>query len=290
MEIVVGVFFFLVVVLGGLSVKIIKQSRNAVVERLGRYSRTLNPGWHLIIPGIEYIAFDEEILERQLEEIEIETITSDNVPITLLFAIFYRITALDKVAYRIGVGRQKIDRAIETVVSGVVRSEIGKSDFDGVQRNRQLINEAIRKQLSGVGDEWGMLFTRHELLDIKFDDDTKESMAKQIRSERERRAEVAKAEGEKQAEQLRADARLYAAEKDAEAKKVTADAEAYATTNIGKAVAQDGNDAIRLEVFKEQASAIKALAESDNSKIVLLPNTVLEAVTDLAVALTRGRS
>jgi regulator of protease activity HflC (stomatin/prohibitin superfamily) len=110
-----------------------------------------------------------------------------------------------------------IDQAIKTTVTGVVRSVIGKTDLDGVQSNRRLITQAIEEELRAVTEEWGIVLSRVEIVDVEVDDETRSAMQLQLNAERNRRAVVRQAEGEREAAQLKADADLYTAQKQAEA-------------------------------------------------------------------------
>lgn len=155
MEIVSLGLLALVVVFLGLGVKIVPQSQNFVVERLGRFNRTLEAGLHIIIPVIESVRHKVDILERQLPTSKISTITLDNVTISIDLAILFRVVKAENSVYRIN----DIDQAIRTTVTGVVRSVIGKTDLDGVQSNRRSITQAIEEELRTVTEEWGIILS-----------------------------------------------------------------------------------------------------------------------------------
>jgi regulator of protease activity HflC (stomatin/prohibitin superfamily) len=138
-----------VIVFFGLGVKIVPQSQNYVVERLGRFNRTLEAGLHIIIPVIESVRHRVDILERQLPTSKISTITLDNVTISIDLAILFRVVKAENSVYRIN----DIDQAIKTTVTGVVRSVIGKTDLDGVQSNRRSITQSIEEELRAVTEE-----------------------------------------------------------------------------------------------------------------------------------------
>lgn len=273
MEIIGLAVLSVVVIFIVFGIKIVPQSENYLIERLGRYSRTLSAGFHFIFPIVERVAFKESILERQLAPDSIPTITLDNVSIHISLAILFRITDLSKTHYRI----QNVEQAILTTVTGVVRSVIGKTDLDGVQSNRRHLSESIEEELREVTQEWGIILTRVEILDVAIDDETKDAMQKQLNAERNRRATVTMAEGEKQATQLQADAELYKSQKLAEAKKILADADAYAVKVVSAAISSGGESAINFEIKKIQAQAIQSLGENQSSKIILLPADVLES-------------
>ncbi|MEY3665527.1 MAG: hypothetical protein RIQ67_1795 [Pseudomonadota bacterium] len=278
MEIVSIALLLLVLVFFGLGIKIVPQSKNFVIERLGRYNRTLEAGMHIIIPVIETVRHRVDILERQLPTKKISAITLDNVTIGIDLAILFRVVHAEKSVYRIN----DIDEAIKTTVTGVVRSVLGKTDLDGVQSNRRSISEAIEEELRAVTEEWGIVLSRVEIIDVEVDDETRKAMQLQLNAERNRRAVVRQAEGEKEAAQLQADADLYTAQKQAEAKRVLADADAYAVNAVAKAIAHGGESAINFEIKKIQAKAIESLGTAESSKIVILPAELMESLSSVA--------
>ena len=269
-------FLILVIVFLLFSMKIVSQSQNYLVERLGKYHRTLEAGLHFLIPLYETISHRVSILERQLDTKRITTITLDNVTISIDIAILYRIKDSSRAIYRV----QNIDQAIQTTVIGSVRSTIGKTDLDGVQSNRRELAETLESELDAVTDEWGIVITRVEIIDVEVDADTKAAMAMQLNSERTRRALVREAEGRKESAQLAADADLYVAIKHGEVKKTLADAEAYSIKVISDSIANGGQQAIDFEIKKINAEAIKSIGASSSSKLLLLPSDVVDSFTN----------
>lgn len=184
-------FLILVGVLLVLGVKIVPQSENWIVEKLGKYDRTFAAGLHLIVPYLERIQYRISIQETQLPPDPINAITHDNVSITIELAILYRIVDASKTVYRI----QNLELGIKTIINGTVRSVIGKTDLDGVQSNRRHIADEIEQQLQHVADEWGIKLTRVEITEVEVDENTKEAMQIQLNAERKRRGVVTEAEG-----------------------------------------------------------------------------------------------
>lgn len=285
MEIVAGAILVVAIIFLALGVKIVPQSQNFLVERLGRYHRTLEAGFQFIIPVFERVGHKVDILERQLPTRQISTITLDNVTIGISLAILYRITEAAKTVYRI----KDVDQGILTTVNGVVRSVIGKTDLDGVQSNRRELSDSIESELRSVTQEWGIILSRVEIIDVEVDAETRGAMQLQLNAERTRRAVVRQAEGEKEAAQLKADAELYAAQRQAEARKTLADADAYAVRAVASAISEGGEGAINFEVKKIQADAIRALGASSNSKLILVPAEILETLSSAASRLIGGR-
>ncbi|MEY2804176.1 MAG: hypothetical protein RL657_1512 [Pseudomonadota bacterium] len=269
------VFVALILITLKLGVKIVPQSENWLVERLGKFNRKLEAGLHLIIPFFETVRYKVPIQERQLPPRPINAITLDNVTISVSLAVLYRIVDASKTMYRIA----NVDDAIMTIVNGTVRSVIGKTDLDGVQSNRRQLSDEIERDLQTVSDEWGILLTRVEILEVDVDPETKQAMQLQLNAERNRRALVREAEGKKQATELDADAQLYAANKQAEALKIKADAEAYAVSAVARAISSGGASAVEFEIRKIQAQAVQELSKGSNAKIVLLPSDVMNSLS-----------
>jgi len=274
-NIVLIVFVALVLLTLKLGINIVPQSENWLVERLGKFNRKLEAGLHLIIPFFETVRYRVPIQERQLPPKPINAITLDNVTISVSLAVLYRIVDASKTMYRIA----NVDDAIMTIVNGTVRSVIGKTDLDGVQSNRRQLSDEIERDLQTVSDEWGILLTRVEILEVDVDPETKQAMQLQLNAERNRRALVREAEGKKQATELDADAQLYAANKQAEAMKIRADAEAYAVSAVAKAITEGGASAVEFEIRKIQAQAVQELSKGSNAKIMLLPSEVVSSLS-----------
>jgi regulator of protease activity HflC (stomatin/prohibitin superfamily) len=276
--------FFIAVALAG--VKIVPQSREYVVERFGRYFKTLHAGLNFIVPFLDRVAFKVVILERNLPEFAIRVITSDNVEVILNTTVFFRVTDAAKSKYRI----EDLDAALSTSTESIVRSSCGKLDLDAIQTSRESLNTEIASNLSRAADIWGVEVTRTEITDVELDEQTRTAQRLQLNADRERRAVIAKAEGDKRMIELQAEAELYKAQKEAEAIRVKADADAYAVEkNAGAEAKQtelladaigrtNGELAVDFEVRKIQAEAITSLGTSDNTKTLILPTNVTSAL------------
>lgn len=265
-----------------LAVQIVPQSTVCVVERFGRYRRTLTAGLNAIVPILDRVAHRISIIERQLPSFDISVITRDNVEVDLQATVFFRIVDAEKSVYRI----QDVDRAIHTAAQSIVRSAGGKLELDELQSSRQSMSDEIATNLQTAAEVWGIEITRTEIVDVVVDEQTKSAQRQQLNAERERRAAVAKAEGDKRALELAADAQLYQAQRSAEAIRLQADAEAYATRQkaaadaeqtrvLAEAIADNGQPAVDFEVRKRQVDAIAALASATNAKTVVLPTQVV---------------
>ena len=257
-------------------VVIVPQQKSYLVERFGKYRKTLSSGLNFIIPFLDRIRDRRgiDLREIQLPQTKMELITKDNVEIEAEVNIFYRIINAEKSEYRV----DNLKGFIETSVKSIVRDVAGNQELDEIQRNRMSINEAIKTQLEETSKEWGVAFTRTEITDIDIDDKTKEAQRAELAAERTRRAEVIRAEGEKKVITLQAEAQLIKAEKEADAKKITADADAYAITKQGEAISKDGQSAVSFEILKKQVDAISQVAKSDNSKTIILPTDITKVL------------
>ena len=264
-----------------LGIKIVPQSNVYVIERFGKYSRTLNAGLSIIVPYLDKVAHKVSILERQLREFTISVISKDNVEVKLESTVFYRIVDASRSVYRI----RDVESAINTAATSIVRSAAGRLELDELQSSRDSMNEEISSNLKEAAEVWGVDITRTEITDIIVDEETKTSQRQQLNAERTRRATIAEAEGEKRSVELKAEAKLFEAQKEAEALKVTADAEAYAvkvkaqadadqTKLLADAIAKNGQPAVNFEIMKRQVEAIGDLASSTSSKTLILPTDI----------------
>lgn len=278
---VAGFLIVLIILTIYLAVKIVPQSQVYVIERFGKYTRTLTAGLSVIVPFLDRVGHRVSILERQLPEFIISVITRDNVEVRLETTVFYRVVDASRTVYRI----QNVDNAIHTAASSIVRSAAGKLELDELQSSRESMNKEIATYLQEAAEIWGIDITRTEITDVIVDDQTKEAQRQQLNAERERRASIARAEGEKRSIELAADARLYEAKKASEAIRIEADAEAYAvrvkadadaeqTKVIAAAIAKNGQPAVNFEIMKRQVDALGTLASGQSTKTIIMPTDV----------------
>ena len=271
-------------------VKVVPQSKVYVIERFGKYLKTLKAGLNLIVPFLDSIAHKLSILERQLPQFNISVITKDNVEVNLEATVFYRIVDASRSVYRI----QDVDGALNTAATSIVRSAAGKLELDELQSSRESMNQEIAREMQNAAEVWGIEITRTEITDVVIDEQTKEAQRQQLNAERERRAAIAKAEGSKRSIELEAEAKYFQAQKEAEAIKVTADAEAYAvkvkaeadaeqTRVIASAIKDNGQPAINFEVMKRQVEALSEIASSNSSKTVIMPTEITGVIGSLQV-------
>jgi len=287
--ILIVLFAFILIYRG---VKIVPQSDVFVIERFGKYTKTLNAGLNFIVPFLDNVAHKITILERQLPEFSISVITRDNVEVGLEATVFFRVLDASRSVYRI----RDINAAQHTAATSIVRSAAGKLELDELQSSREKMNAEIAKNLQEAAEIWGIEITRTEITDVIIDSKTKDAQRQQLNAERERRASIARAEGEKRSVELGAEARFFEAEKAADAVRVTADADAYAvkikaeadaeqTRLVSAAINDNGQGAINFEIMKRQVDAMGAVASSPNSKTVIMPSDVTKALGSLQALL-----
>ncbi|MBT7398620.1 MAG: SPFH/Band 7/PHB domain protein [Hellea sp.] len=266
-------------------IQIVPQTREYVVERFGKYTKTLKTGLNFIVPVIDKVSSKVDILETQLDELRISVVTKDNVEVDLISAVFYRVINAEKSVYRI----DNVANAIEQTSKSIIRSEGGKLDLDALQSSRDSMNIQVYEQLKKAAEIWGIEVTRAEILDVQLDEETKEAQRQQLNAERKRRATVAEAEGQKETIELNADANLYKAEKEADAIKLKADAEAYKvklladaeaeqTKVVGDAIKKHGQAAVNFEIMKRQVDGLTELASSGQTKTLIMPSEITKVL------------
>ena len=287
--IITGLLIGAGLVLFKMGIKVVSQSEVYVIERFGKYARTLPAGLSLIIPFLDRVAHRVSILERQLDEQRISVITKDNVEITLETRVFYRVVDASRSVYRI----RDVDEALKTASSSIVRSAAGKLELDELQSSRETMNQEIASNLHSAAEVWGIEITRTEITDVIVDESTKEAQRQQLNAERKRRATIAEAEGEKRSIELRAEAELFKAQKEADAVRISADAQAYSvkieaeadaeqTRLLATAISKNGLPAVEFEIAKRQVDAIGTLASSENAKTIVIPTDVTAAIGSLS--------
>jgi regulator of protease activity HflC (stomatin/prohibitin superfamily) len=264
-----------------MGIRVVPQSEEHVVERFGKYRKTLSAGVNLIIPFVDRIKHKIFVLERQLPKQQVSIITKDNVEVNVETVVFYRVVDPAKSVYRI----DNIDSAIATTTESIIRSAGGKLELDDLQTSRDEMSDEILQKLDRAADEWGVDITRTEITDVIVDEITKKAQRQQLNAERDRRATVAKAEGERQRVQLEADAELYQAQKQAEAERIKADAQAYAVEVVAKAIKDNGQEAVQFDIAKRQVEAMSVMGSSLSAKTIIVPTDATKSLGGLAAAI-----
>ena len=282
-------FFVLAVVLVLMGVKTIPQGMEYTVERFGRYTRTLRPGLHLIVPLIDRIGAKMNVMETVLNVPSQEVITKDNAMVTVDGVVFFQVLDAAKAAYQV----TNLENATLNLTMTNIRTVMGSMDLDELLSQRDKINAQLLIVVDEASAPWGLKITRIEILDITPPRDLVEAMARQMKAEREKRAnildaegvrqsEILRAEGEKQAAILEAEGRREAAFRDAEARERLAEAEAKATTMVSEAIASGNVQAINYFVAQKYIDALGSFAESSNQKILFLPLEAASVIGSIA--------
>ena len=271
--IVVSVFVILVLVTIVLGVRIVPQGSKQVVQRLGKYHKTLGPGLNIILPYIDRVAHKVTTKDIVLDIPSQEVITKDNAVIIANAVAYINIVSPEKSVY--GVEDYRI--AIQNLVQTSLRSIIGEMDLDDALSSRDQIKAKLKTAISDDIADWGITMKTVEIQDINPSETMQKAMEEQAAAERGRRATVTRADGEKAAAILEADGRLEASKRDAQAKVVLAEASQRAIQKVTNAI-QNNELPVMFLLGEKYIEAVKNLSTSQNSKVIILPADIPAAV------------
>ena len=274
------------------AVRVVPQGYNYTVERFGRYIRTLHPGLGVIFPFVDRIGSKQNMMEQVLQVPSQEVITRDNAMVTVDGVAFFQIVDAARASYEVN----QLENAILNLTMTNIRTVMGSMDLDNLLSQRDEINHRLLGVVDQAAMPWGIKMTRIEIKDINPPRDLVDSMGRQMKAEREKRASILeaegmrqaailKAEGEKQATVLAAEGRRDAALRDAEARERLAEAEAKATTVVSSAIAKGSIHAINYFVANNYVRALEKLASAPNQKVLMLPveaTSVIGAIGGIA--------
>jgi regulator of protease activity HflC (stomatin/prohibitin superfamily) len=269
---VVAVFYIL------RAIRMVPQGYNYTIERFGRYVRTLHPGLGLIVPFIDRVGHKLNMMERVMPVPSQEVITRDNAMVTVDGVAFFQVLDAARASYEV----TDLENAILNMVMTQIRTVMGSMELDHLLSQRDEINHKLLATVDQAAQGWGVKMTRIEIKDINPPRDLVESMGRQMKAERDKRAAILeaeglrgaailKAEGEKQSIMLQAEGKKEATFREAEARERSAEAEAKATQVVSDAIASGNVQAINYFVANNYIKALEALAQSPNQKILMMP-------------------
>ncbi|WP_047457706.1 SPFH domain-containing protein [Rhizobium rhizogenes] len=270
-------------------IKTVPQGYRYTVQRFGRYTRTLEPGLNLIVPFVETVGARMNVMEQVLAVPTQEVITKDNASISADAVAFFQVLNAAQAAYQI----TNLESAILNLTKTNIRSVMGSMDLDELLSNRDAINDRLLRVVDDAVQPWGIKVTRIEIKDIQPPKDLVDAMGRQMKAEREKRAQVLeaeglraaqilRAEGAKQSAVLQAEGQREAAFRNAEARERLAEAEAKATRVVSEAIAEGNVQAINYFVAQKYTEALTAIGTAGNSKIVLMPMEATSILGSLA--------
>ena len=273
-----GILVLLAVIVIFSAVQTVRQGFEYTVERFGRFTRVLRPGFHFIIPFIDRIGQRMNMMEQVLDIPTQEVITKDNAMVGVDGIVFFQVLDAAKASYEVA----QLELAILNLTMTNVRTVMGSMDLDELLSKRDEINARLLTVVDDATQPWGVKVTRIEIKDISPPRDIVDAMARQMKAERDKRAvileaegdrnsEILRAEGEKKAAILEAEGRREAAFRDAEARERLAEAEAKATEMVSEAIARGDHRAINYFVAQKYVEAVQQFAGSPNGKLVFMP-------------------
>ncbi|GAB5456409.1 MAG: SPFH domain-containing protein [Henriciella sp.] len=276
--IVLGLLAVAALVLITSAVKVVPQGFNFTVENFGRYTRTLGPGLHFIMPFYQRVGRKMNMMETVLDIPTQEVITRDNAQVSCDAVVFIQVVDPVSAAYEVN----NLENAITNLSLTNIRTVVGSMDLDEVLSNRDDINARLLSVVDAATNPWGVKVTRIEIADLSPPADITEAMARQMKAERLKRAEILtaegdkqsailKAEGLKQSQILEAEGRREAAFRDAEAREREGEAEAKATAFVSEAIAKGDVNAINYFLGQQYVTAFEKLASAGGNKTVIIP-------------------
>jgi regulator of protease activity HflC (stomatin/prohibitin superfamily) len=271
------------------AVIIVRQGYEFTLERFGKYTTTLRPGFHMILPFVNRVGHKVNMMERVLDVPSQEVISKDNAVLTVDGVVFFQALDAAKAAYEVF----RLEHAILNLTVTNIRTVLGSMDLDESLSKRDEINARLLSVVDEATTPWGIKVTRIEIKDISPPMDLVDAMARQMKAEREKRATILEAEGHRQSAILRAEGakqaavlesegRKEAAFRDAEARERSAEAEAKATTMVSDAISSGNLQAVNYFVAQKYVEALSDFAKGPNNKTLLLPMEATGILSSIA--------
>ena len=270
-------------------VRIVPQADQWIVERLGKYHSTLNPGLNILIPFLDVVAYKMSAKDQMFEVKGIEGITKDNATVGVNAICFIRIADPNKAAY----GVDSYSAAVQNLVMTTIRNAVGGMNLDDTLSNRDQLAITLRANMEEQMNDWGLILRTVDIQDITPSESMRKSMEQQAAAERERKATetraegnknaaIREAEGKKQAMILDAEAKLEASRREAEAIETLAAGQKKATEQLAYALnSAGGHEAMSFQLANNYVATLGDLSKSNNTKVIAMPADLAQAVGGL---------
>lgn len=287
--IIIGILLLLTLMTLKASFKFVPQANEWTIERFGRFLKTINPGFNIILPFIDRVGFKISLRETVFDVPSQDVITKDNAMVRVDGVVFYQILDTAKAAYAVS----NIADAIMYLTMTNIRTVMGAMDLDELLSNREKINTSLLHVIDEATSPWGIKVTRVEIKDITPPKDLVDSMARQMKAERDKRATILEAEGQKQAailvaegkkqsSVLEAEGAKTAAFLEAEARERSAIAEANATKVVSEAISEGSIQAVNYFVAMKYVDSLKEIGQSPSSKMIMMPLEATQLVSSIS--------
>ncbi len=286
---IVPIIALLAIAVVFMGVKTVPQGSEYTVERFGKYTKTLKPGLNFIVPFVDHISSKINMREQVLDIEKQSVISKDNAVVQTDGVVFHQIVDAAKSTYEVN----DLRNAMRNLCLTNIRTVLGAMSLDEMLSNREEINTRLLTVVDQATNPWGVKVTRIEIKDLEPPADLVEAMSRQMKAERQKRADILEAEGQRQSEILRAEGkkqsaildsegRKEAAFRDAEARERFAEAEANATRMVSDAIGDGDVQALNYFVATKYTEALQAIGAADNQKLVLMPIEASSLIGSLA--------